>query len=149
MSADAAPIIPAREVLLTGDNPATVTATVLTIEHREEIGVLGRMVGLDAHLHLLMPGATKPHSYFLSRLVGEPHWVQDAHFGPNGYPTFSHGFGARYLKLTGIHTALEAILDEAATARNLATEIGPDIPLALPRTADTELTTPDPDDSAE
>lgn len=132
MSIDAAPVIPAREVVLTGDDPVTVTATVVDITHKEEIGVFGRMVGLDAHLQVLFPSAGKPHSYSLSRLVDEPFWVQDAHFGPNCFPYFSHGFGARYLKLRGIHPALEALLDEAALARDLAAEIGPDIPLVLP-----------------
>jgi len=132
MSADVAPVIPAREVVLTGDDPVTVTATVLDIKHSEEIGVHGRLVGLEARLHVLFPGAGDPHSYFLSRLVDEPFWVQDAHFGPGGFPHFSHGFGARYLKLRGIHPALEALLDEAALDRGLAAEIGPDIPLVLP-----------------
>lgn len=130
-----APVLPARDVVLTnpdtGEELSTVTATVVSVEHREENGIYGPMVGLDAQLHVLFAGDTDPHSYFLSRLVEEEYWVQDAHFGPSSFPHFSNGFGARYLKLRGIHPALEALLDEAARARGLAAEIGPDIPLVL------------------
>lgn len=132
---NAAPVVPARDVVLTDlDTGAelSVTATVVNVERREENGIYGRMIGLDARLDVLFADDTQPHSYFLSRLVDEPFWVQDAHFGPNSFPHFSHGFGARYLRLRGIHPALEALLDEAARTRGLADEIGPDIPLVLP-----------------
>lgn len=130
------PVIPDRAVVLAAPDgsgePMTVTAAVLTVEHRSETGIHGRMIGLEAHLRVLLPGATAPDGYFLSRLVGEPWWVQDSHFGPTGFPYFSHGFGARYMTLRGIDPALEALLDEAARTRGLAAEIGPDTPLVLP-----------------
>ncbi|CRK57056.1 hypothetical protein [Alloactinosynnema sp. L-07] len=133
--ATADPVIPARSVVITdpdtGAELSTVTATVVTIERREENGILGRMVGLDANLLIQFAGATDAHSYHLSRLVDETYWVQDAHFGPNSYPYFSNGFGARYLKPRLIHAALETLLDEAALARSLATGIGPETPLVL------------------
>ncbi|MGW4527801.1 hypothetical protein [Amycolatopsis sp. NPDC004378] len=135
-----APVLPARAVVLTdpdtGEELSTVTATVVSVEHREENGIYGPMVGLDARLHVLFSDDTQPHSYFLSRLLEEEYWVQDAHFGPTSFPHFSHGFGARYLKLRGIHPALEALLDEAARTRGLATAIGPDIPLTLAASSD-------------
>jgi hypothetical protein len=118
-----------------GDEPLSVTATVEHVTRRQENGIYGRMVGLDALLHLLYPGDKRPHSYCLSRLVDEPCWVQDAHFGPTGFPHFSNGFGARYLKLRGIHPALEALLDEVTRAHGLAVEIGPGIPLILTATS--------------
>lgn len=126
-----APVIPDREVVLAGDDPVTVTATVVRVERRDEPGIFGRMIGLDATLHVLFPGDSDPDSLSLSRLVGEPFWLQDAHFGPNGFPHFSHGFGSRCVKKHGIPPELEALLDEAARARGLAAEIGPDIPLTL------------------
>lgn len=130
--------LPARAIVLTdldtGEELATVTATVVSLKQRQETGIYGRMVGLDAHLDVLFPGDAGPHSYFLSRLVKEPFWVQDAHFGPNGFPHFSNGFGARYLKVRRIHPALAALLDEAARALGLAARIGPDVPLVLPDT---------------
>lgn len=130
-----APVLPARAVVLadpvTGEELPAVTAAVVSVERREENGVYGPMAGLDARLDVQFPDDARPHSYFLSRLVEEPHWVQDAHFGPTGFPHFSNGFGARYLKLRGIHPALEALLDEAARTRGLAAAIGPDIPLTL------------------
>lgn len=114
-----------------GEEPVSVTAAVMSIQRREENGVYGRMVGLDARLHVTLPGDTAPHSYFLSRLVDERDWVQDALFGPTGYPHFSDGFGARYTKLTGIAPELEALLDQAALQLGLAEQIGPDLPLVL------------------
>jgi hypothetical protein len=130
-----APNILTREVVLTepetGEELSTVTATVVSVERREESGILGHMVGLDVRLHVGFGDDADPHSYFLSRLVGEPYWVQDAYFGANGVPRFSHGFGARCLKLRGIHPGLEAVLDEAASILGLAAEIGQGIPLVL------------------
>lgn len=130
--------IAARAVVLTdfdtGEELATVTATIVSLKHRQETGIYGRMVGLDARLNVLFSGDAHPHSFFLSRLVKESFWVQDAHFGPNGFPYFSNGFGARYLKVRGIHPALAVLLDEAARALGLTAQIGLDIPLVLPDT---------------
>lgn len=92
------------------------------------------MIGLDAHLRVRFAGATAPDGSFLFRLVGESWWVQDAHFGPTGFPYLSCGFGARYMTPRGIGPAVEVLLDEAARTRGLAAEIGPDIPLVLPST---------------
>ncbi|GAB3162125.1 hypothetical protein GCM10027258_80520 [Amycolatopsis stemonae] len=126
-----APVIPAREVVLAGDTPVTVTASVVSVERRDEPGIFGPMVGLDAQLAVVLPGRTEPNTYFLSRLVGEQCWMQDAVFGANGYPGFSHGFGSRCVQKQGIVAELEALLDEAARTRGLVAEIGPDIPLTL------------------
>ncbi|MDA3644363.1 hypothetical protein LZ318_30875 [Saccharopolyspora indica] len=117
-----------------GEEPVTVTATVVKVERRAETSFVGRLVGLDAHLDVLFPSSDQPDTYFLSRLYGEPCWVQDAHFGPNGFPYFSNGFGARYLKMTGIALELEALLDQAALERRLVKEIGPEVPLVLAET---------------
>jgi len=44
-----------------GDEPLSVTATVEHVTRRQENGIYGRMVGLDALLHLLYPGDKRPH----------------------------------------------------------------------------------------
>ncbi|WP_406690344.1 hypothetical protein REH65_31235 [Saccharopolyspora sp. ID03-671] len=108
-----------------GEQPVTVCATVPNLQRREETSFLGRVVGLEAQLDVLFPGDNRPHTYYLSRLVGEPCWVQDAHFGPNNFPYFSNGFGARYLKLTGVAPGLERLLDQAARGRGLVDEDRP------------------------
>lgn len=112
----------------------TLTAIVTEMRKREEacdplLG--GDRIGLEAHLQLLQGGEDKATSYFLSRLVGEPCWIIDAKFGPHGYPHFSHGFGARYLKLKGILPELGDLLDTLARKQDLAARIGRDIPLVL------------------
>jgi hypothetical protein len=114
-----------------GEDPLTITAAVVRVERKEETDFLGSRIGLDAHLQLTFPGDEHPHAFFLSRLVDEPCWVLDAHFGPNGYPHFSNGFGARYLKLRGIAAELEALLDQAACGLGLVEAIGPGVPLVL------------------
>jgi hypothetical protein len=132
------PVLPAREVTLGANGAAeqtTVTATVVHIQRRDETSFFGPAVGLEGQLEILTVGAKRTGCYFVSRLVDEPYWVIDAHFAANGAPIFSHGFGARYTKLTGLHPALEALLDEAARDRGLAAEIGPEVPLVLASTA--------------
>jgi hypothetical protein len=116
-----------------GDQPPlTVAAAVITIERKEESDILaGVRLGLYAQLDVTVPPGTRPHSYFLSRLVTESTWVVDALFGPNGYPYFSNGFGARYLRLRGIAWELADLLDHEARDRGLATGIGRGIPLVL------------------
>jgi hypothetical protein len=114
-----------------GNDPVTVTAAVARVARKQENGVYGAMVGLEAVLYLTFPGEERPHSYHLSRLVGEPYWVQDAHFGPTSVPFFCHGFGARYTKLRGVAPELEALLDQAARQQGLIEAIGPDVPLVL------------------
>jgi hypothetical protein len=112
--------------------PLTVTAAVITIERKEEPDFLaGVRLGLYAQLDVTVPPGTRPHSYFLSRLVAESEWVVDALFGPNGYPHFSNGFGARYLRLRGIAPELADLLDHEAHSRGLAKAIGLDVPLTL------------------
>jgi hypothetical protein len=130
-----------RELMLTdpdtGEELSRVSAIVVSVERREESGIFGDVVGLDARLDVRVGDDAQPHRYFVSRLLDEPHWVQDAHLWPNGRLDFSNGFGARYLKLHGLHPGLEALVDEAACSLGLAGEIGPDIPLALTSTGDT------------
>lgn len=126
-----------------GEQPVTVVASVVHLQIREESSFLGRMLGIEAQLDVLFPGDNRPHTYYLSRLVGEPCWVQDAHFGPNNFPYFSNGFGARYLKLTGIARELELLLDQAARGRGLVDEIGPKVPLVLPNHEVSEATNDD------
>jgi hypothetical protein len=121
-----------------GKHPMTVTAVVARVARRQENGVYGPMVGLEAQLHLTFPGEKQPDSYHLSRLVDEPHWVQDAHFGPGSVPYFCHGFGARYTKLRGVVPELEALLDQAAREQGLVEAIGPDVPLVLASTRTSE-----------
>jgi hypothetical protein len=144
------PVIPSRSVVLidpdTGADLATITATVVTVVRKEEPGILaglasmsqketnprhGWLIGLEAQLQVAIANAHEPHTYFLSRLVGEQNWLQDAHFFPNGTVGFSHGFGARYLTKWGIGSELEALLDEAARLLGLVAEIGAEIPLVL------------------
>lgn len=115
-----------------GETPLTVAATVVCVERREEPDFLGgSRVGLSAQLHITIPPDTRPHSYFLSRLIGESAWVIDALFGSNGYPHFSHGFGARYLRLRGIAPELEDLLDQNARDQGLVHAIGREVPLLL------------------
>ncbi|HEV7625703.1 MAG TPA: hypothetical protein VGO89_04340 [Streptomyces sp.] len=133
----AAAVIPPREVVLTGERPQTVTATVVSIERHEESGVFGAMVGLEAVLHVVFPGYEKPNTYVLSRLVDESAWVLDARFGANGFPFFSHGFGSRCTVLSGVHKVLGALLDEAARKLGLVAAIGDDVPLVLASTEST------------
>lgn len=115
-----------------GEPPITVTAAVVRLERKEANGVFGPMVGLEAQLTVKYADDEDADTYLLSRLVGETAWVQDAHFLPNGFPDFSHGFGARYTKLKGICEELEDVLDRAARDRGLVTQIGLDVPLELP-----------------
>lgn len=145
MPIDTDPVVPARAVTLpspaTGEDPVTVTATIVTIKRRDEPGAFSRVVGLDATLNILFPGDSTPDSLSLSRLIGETFWLQDSHIGPTGYPHFVHGFGSRSVQKHGVPPELEALLDEAARSRGLAAEIGPDIPLVLTATtnpADTD-----------
>lgn len=115
-----------------GETLLTVAATVVCVECREEPDVFsGVRLGLSAQLEVTVPPDTRPHTYFLSRLVGESEWVVDALFAPNGYPHFSHGFGARYLRLRGIAPQLEDLLDQNARDRGLAAAIGREVPLVL------------------
>jgi hypothetical protein len=101
------------------------------VQRREDTIVFGPVIGLEARLHVTYPGDTKPYCYFLSRLIDEPDWVQDAKITPNGFPVISHGFGARYTIPTGIARELETLLDQAALRLGLAEQIGPDTPLVL------------------
>lgn len=87
-----------------------MTATVVSLEHRQETDFGGTRAGLSAHLQVGEP----PHSYFLSRLVGETDWIIDAHFGPQGMPYHCHGFGARYLQVRAIAPELAKLLDQQA-----------------------------------
>jgi hypothetical protein len=84
-----------------GETPVTIVATVITMECQQERDFLGIRHGLCAQIAITAAPEVRPHTYFLSRLVGESCWVVDAQFGSNGFPHFSHGFGARYLRLRG------------------------------------------------
>lgn len=108
-----------------GDEMTIIEVVVSDIKIHEENGVLGEAVGLYAHLDV----AGK--AYFLSRLVGEKYWVVDALFGANGYPHWSHGFGARYLKPQVIASEMGDVLDQIAHALELASDIGRSVPLVL------------------
>ncbi len=124
-------VIPPRQTVLEGEEPRTVTATVVSIARRAEPGIFGHMVGLETMLHVVFPGGTSPHRFSLSRLVGEYYWLQDAHFGPNGMPHFVHGFGSRCTKKRDVVPELAALLDEAARAAGLVVAIGDGVPLEL------------------
>lgn len=126
-----------RTITLAGEDgqpPFTVTATVVTVERRSEPSPLaGVRLGLYAQLDVTVAPDTQPrsYSYFLSRLVGETTWIIDALFGPNGYPHFIHGFGARYLQLRVLAVTLADLLDEQARDRGLVQTTGRDVPLIL------------------
>jgi hypothetical protein len=113
------------------DAPFAVTATVTSLQRREEPGIHGLMVGLDAHLTVTFTDAQRSCSYFLSRLVGEVNWIIDAEFGSNGMPRHSNGFGARYLKVYAIAPELGDLLDREALRSGLAQSIGRGVPLVL------------------
>ncbi|SRR6266571_135426 len=128
------PIIPNQTVAIAGEpgqDPLIVTASVISVVSQEAHGVYGRIVGLDARLHVTFAGRAEPHVYHLSRLVGEEFWAQDAHFRPGSYPHFVHGFGSRTVQVRYTPVELEALLDQAAITLGLAEQIGPDTPLVL------------------
>lgn len=125
------PILPARRVVLSGEEGTAVTATVTSVQRRENDGVYGHIIGLEAHLQLVFPDNDQPYTYVMSRLVDEPYWVIDGLFGPNSFPHFNNGFGARYLKLRGVARELEALLDEAARRQGLVRASAPNTPLVL------------------
>lgn len=129
---DTDPVIPTRTVVLRdGRKPVQVSATVVEIARRAETGILGPVVGLDAHVRVAFARGGVRRTLFVSRLVGEPHWVIDAKFGGNAFPFFSNGFGARARHLRGVPRELEALLDQAAQLRELVERIGPNLPLVL------------------
>lgn len=103
-----------------------MTATVISLEHKQETDFGHTRAGLSAHLQIGEP----PHSYFLSQLVGETGWIIDAHFGPQGMPYYCHGFGARYLKVRAIAPELANLIDRQAHERGLSYNISQDPPLA-------------------
>lgn len=119
-----------------GDGPpVTVTATLTRLERREEPGIYGRMIGLNACLTITAHTGSAPDrtdSYCLSRLVDETDWIIDAQFGPNGIPRHSNGFGARYLTVRTIAPELADLLDREAVRRGLAHTIGRNVRLVLP-----------------
>lgn len=125
------------------EQPVTVTATVVKVEHREDTGILGPRIGLDAWLDVTFPGDHHPHTHNLSRLVDEPCWLLDAYFSPAGLPGISHGFGAREVNKQGIVPELEALLDQAALQHGLASAIGPGVPLVLANHHVSEATSDD------
>lgn len=109
----------------------TLTAAVPAMERREERDFFGDRIGLDATLELTTRPGDRPTTFGLSRLVGEEEWIIDSKFGPTGFPHWSHGFGARYLRLKTVLPEVADVLDTAARDRGLAQEIGRGIPLAL------------------
>lgn len=111
-------------------------ATVKSIERREEqVSALlgGDRIGLEAHMLVLLGDAAKPVSYHLSMLVDETDWTIDAKFGANGFPHWSNGYGARYLRTRGLPVEFDDVLNTLAKERGLAERIGRDTPLVLPR----------------
>jgi hypothetical protein len=114
-----------------GETPVTVTATVISMECKQERDFLGVRHGLSAQLEVTVAPAVGPRTYFLSRLVGESDWVVDALFASNGFPHFSHGFGARYLRLRGVAPELEDLLDQHARDHGLVQAIGRGVPVVL------------------
>jgi hypothetical protein len=62
-------------------------------------------------------------------------WVVDALFGPNGFPYFSHGFGARYLRLRGVAAELADLLDQHTRDHGLVRAIGHDVAVVLTKAA--------------
>lgn len=113
-------------------DPFTVTVTVNSMRRREEPGIYGLTVGLDAHVIVTFTATQRTVSYFLSRLVGEVFWIIDAEFAANGMPRHSNGFGARYLKVYAIAPELSDLLDREARRHGHAQAIGRDVPLVLP-----------------
>jgi hypothetical protein len=114
-----------------GETSVTITATVITMERTVERDFLGVRDGLSAQLEVTVPPQDGPNTYFLSRLVNESHWVVDALFGSNGYPHFSHGFGARYLRLQGVVPELEDVLNQHAHDHGLVQALERGVPLVL------------------
>lgn len=112
-------------------NSLTVQVAVVAVVRKQEPGVLAIRLGLHAQLDITVPGGTDPHRYFVSRLVGERFWLQDAHLWPHGYPHFSHGFGSRCAKKYGIPAEVAALLDQEALRLGLVAALGPHVPLAL------------------
>ena len=115
----------------TATGPGTVFVAVVTVGRREESGVFGPVAGLDAHLHLTTDPQAKPQSLFLSRLTGEVRWTADAHFGANGFPFFSHGFGTRITRARVLSREIAALIDEEARRAGLVEAIDQTSPLAL------------------
>ncbi|MCX4523906.1 hypothetical protein OHA69_40680 [Streptomyces anulatus] len=110
----------------------TLSITVGQIEQRTEPdGFGGTRAGLEARIDLLAPGAEKPVVFFLSRLTGEPEWIIDAKFGPNGFPYFSHGFGSRVTVATTVIPEIADLLDDVARGRGIVRHIGRGVPLNL------------------
>ncbi|MFD8118685.1 hypothetical protein [Streptomyces microflavus] len=110
----------------------TVSITVGPIEHRTEPdGFGGSRTGLDVRMELLAPEAEKPVTFFLSRLKGEPEWVIDAKFGPNGMPHFCHGFGSRVTIAKTVIPEVADLLDDVARDRAVVAHIGRGVPLDL------------------
>lgn len=100
-------------------DPFEVTATVVTVEYRQEPEPFGEdRRGLSAELKIALSGEHYC-TYFLSRLVGEADWGIDAQFMANGMPVHSNGFGARYLRVKAIAPELGAVLDAEAHSREV------------------------------
>ena len=113
------------------DGTYTLTGTVIELKRHQEPGLFGmELIGLYAQLKIAVEGE-EAETQFLSRLVDETHWIIDSRFKANGFPVWSHGFGARYLRCHTINAELSDGLDNLARERGLAAPIGRDVPLTL------------------
>ncbi|MEW2615078.1 hypothetical protein AB0937_33840 [Streptomyces sp. NPDC047880] len=113
------------------DGTYTLTGTVIELKRHQEPGLFGmELIGLYAQLKIAVEGE-EAETQFLSRLVDETHWIIDSRFKANGFPVWSHGFGARYLRCHTINAELSDGLDNLARERGLAAAIGRDVPLTL------------------
>lgn len=124
-----APAEPITITVQVEEETATVTLTVRSIERREERDAFGHKDGLEAQLAVELSPGERPTTFFLSRLAQETEWIIDAKFGANGFPHFSNGFGARYLRLKTPLPEIGDVLDQAARDRGLVEQIGRDVPL--------------------
>ncbi|MFJ5120882.1 hypothetical protein [Kitasatospora sp. NPDC088548] len=115
----------------TENGSSTVFVAVVKVERREESGIFGPVVGLDAHLRATTAPQAEPQSMFYSRLAGETRWTADAHFGPNGFPHFSHGFGSLITRARVLTREIAALVDSEALRAGLVEAIDQENPLVL------------------
>ena len=126
-----APAEPVTVTVQVEEETVTFTLTVRSMAQREERDFFGHKKGLEAQLEVTTGTGQRPTTFFLSRLAEETEWVIDAKFGANGFPHFSHGFGARCLRLRTPLPEICDVLDQVARDRGLVQQIGRDVPLIL------------------
>ena len=131
---DQQPLIPIQ--IADEDGPRTLFVAVVTAERHEKAWIGGPIVGLYAHLLLTDDPQAKPESMFLSRLAGEVGWTVDSHFGADGFPFHSHGFGARYTITEVLTEKIATLVDAEALRAGLVGTIDQTNPLVLPDAQD-------------